>query len=230
MTSKKKIAPTEPTATSLLVGNPFGVSEGEHFAKLPPEARDARKLSLLILKKYLCEQTICIPGDNGGKDIEFKISSDLFYIEPPKKLPEPAKYPSIGVQPISTEYMEIGLGDNEKHATLDMYGKGTCLYGVADYNETFKLIVMCNSAPQRTAIKRMIEMACIPTEALAGIRFRMPDYFDETCTFTFQTAQHDDGFVVNGRYDLDITFLLYVDVVRLVYVNRLEPIIRTETT
>lgn len=221
--------PANVKASSLIVGNPFGEEQREDEARLLAEDRDGRTIALTWFKKYLCEQVISVSGDQGQKPMRITLDPANFFLEPPPSLPDGLKPIAVGIEPGEPEYKDVGMGETMLAETHNVYRPNTVVKRVADYHETFKMIFVCANAPQRRAVKKMIEHTCIPTEAIMGIRFKMPDYYDQTATFVFENAMLDDSLIMpNGRYDLDVSFLLYMDFVRLVYVNRFEPTIQVE--
>jgi hypothetical protein len=215
-----------PTAKSLLVGNPFGTVEPPR-PEIPFRSRTARKHSLRLLRQYISELTFWRPGGQGRPPISFKIERKNFHISPPQNF-APVVFPSTGILPGIGDYQATGLGTYYIPESADVYLPGTVLQLSADYNEKFSIELWCTEDAERDAIKAGMEDALNPSEDCAGIRFRMPDYYNQTCCFVFESSQDVDDYSGQNRYKALIGMSFYVDVVRLVNKETFEPILSVD--
>lgn len=167
----------------LIQGTPFG-------EVYPPRPRpkqaldDGRTAALRILKRYISELTFRRRGMKFGPPIPFKVRADNIHIEWPD-YEVINEYPSIVFKQINQgDYEAIGLTAYTQEETRDKFGYGTVVQQQSEYVEEFALEIHASLKPERRALVKGLEEALVPTEQMYGIRFRMPDYYDQTVRFT----------------------------------------------
>ncbi len=172
----------------MLQGSPFG----EVWPPKPNPsalAEDGRTVALDILAQYIAELTFFRPGglDRNGKRlpaIPFQVTREHIHVEWPDDV-ENLVFPSMAF--LSTgpaEYANIGMTPYVDESTRDIYGQGTVVAWQSEFTETFVIEIWATKKPERRAILSGLETSLVPTEIMYGIRFRMPDYFNQTVCFT----------------------------------------------
>jgi hypothetical protein len=212
----------------VLWGNQFG----EVFPKRddpPPATYDGRTAALKILKAYFRELTFYRPGgrDASGAQkapIPFQIPDRDIHIEWPDDeadlhLPSLA-FLSQGI----ADYDSIGLVSYVEENTVDHYAPGTVLIWMSEYVEKFSVEIWAETKAQRRSMLVGLEQALSPLEQMAGLRFHMPDYYEQLVCFELMTREvvDDDqaGFVRRkARMVIEMRF----NVVSLVNIQDLRP-------
>ncbi len=206
----------------VLWGTPFG--EVYPAREPPPQpVVDGRTVALRIFREYLTEIIYRRPDKpkldgSANPPIEFRITPENIHIEWPDREVN-LSFPAIALLAGSTpaNYDQIGLTGYVEEDTRDKFGKGTVVQWMSEYQENVVLEVWANTKPERRAILAGLEWALSPTEQMYGIRFTMPDYFNELVCFTFKDrAIVDDEDAVRGRRRARITIEMRFTVVALV--------------
>lgn len=219
---------------SLLFGTPFG-------AIFPPAQNpasgevDGRTHALRILRSYIAELTFRRSGDfdkatgKRGAPVEFRIPEGDVYVEWPDN-EDDLRFPSVALLATAPAiYASIGLTPRHEEETRDVYGPGTVLYWISEYTETISLEVWTSSRAERRAIKAGLEFALVPVEQMYGIRFRMPDYFDELVCFTLQGVEViDDETAARNRRRLRMSVEMRFNMVALANYAVLTPFVGLE--
>ncbi len=219
---------------ALLFGNPWGEVYPPKPAP-PPPVVDGRTVALRILKKYICELTFYRPG---GKDkngvacgpIPFKVLPENVHIEWPDDPVDLDTFPSIVFLNTGSpaDYDAIGLTSNLQEETRDVYAPGTVVQEQNEYKETFALEIWADSKPQRRSLYAGLESSLVPTEQMSGIRFRMPDYYDQLVCFELnQRMNIDDDFATKNRRKGQLIIEMRFNIVALVNYSSLEPQVRS---
>lgn len=217
------------TLRKLLFGNPFG----EVFPPKPnppPLSIDGRTAALRVLRQYVTELTFYRAGDKGSPPVPFKILPANFHIEWPDGAQDMVT-PSIVVResPNAT-YNAIGLASYVEEETADAYQKGTVLQWQSEYNENINLEIWASSKAERRAILAGLETAFVPTEQMYGIRFQMPEYFDELVCFSLNKRRIiDDAGSGRNRRLAQLEVEMRFTVVALVNYVPLQPTIVVNT-
>lgn len=204
----------------------------------PPQTVDGRTVALRILKKYIAELTFYRPGgkDQNGNPcdpIPFKILPENIHIEwPDNPVDLQTSFPSIVfLSQSAADYASIGLATNYDEESADRYAPGTMVQIQSEFTETFALEIWADSKPQRRSILAGLETSLTPFETMYGIRFRMPDYYDQLVCFSLGQRQLvDDDLGTKNRRRAQLLIEMRFNVVALVNVNRLEPSTSVETT
>lgn len=220
-------------ATSLIEGTPFGTV-------YPPRAKatlpvvDPRTAALRVLRRYVSELTFHRPGnydkirDVYGPPIAFHIAEDRFHIERPDNV-EDVVFPSIVVEGAEEKYESIGLGTDYDESTIDKFGRGTVLQTQYEQMEMLTLEMWCTKKPERRALIAGLQVSLIPTETMYGIRFKMPDYYDQTVVFTpWSNTRTDADEVVQGRRIARMKLEMRFNVVALVNYAPFRPYVLLE--
>lgn len=208
---------------SLLFGDPFG----EVFpARAPPppatQSVDGRTHALRVLRDYVCELVFYLPMEEGCPPKPFQLLPENFLIDPPGSSHE-WKFPSIAVQQVADgDYNAIGLTSYVEEETRDVYAPGTVVQWQDEYEEKFHLEVSGSQAPEVRSIIAGLETAISPTEQMSGLRFRMPDYFDQLVCFTLNRRNvGGDADSTRGRRVAKLELAMRFNIVALVNSNAL---------
>lgn len=215
-------------------GNPFGRVFPFREALIPPLV-DGRTAALRILKKYFQEITFYRHGgfDPNSKaalpPISWRLAERDIHIEWPDA-PEDVHFPAIAfLSTAPAQYESIGMTSYVDESSLDKFGPGTVLTWLSEYVETFQIELWCETKAQRRALLVGIERAMSPLEYMAGIRFRMPDYYDQLVCFSLNTRQLvDDELAVRNRRKAILEVEMRFNVVALYPVNQLQPDVRID--
>lgn len=213
----------------LLFGSPFG----EVF---PPRenpqnlAVDGRTVALRILREYITNLNFFLPGAKGSRQVKkFNILPENFHIEWPDH-EEDLRFPGIVVVPSRARYDVIGLVAYVEETTRDVYAPGTVLQWQGEYVETIQLEIQASTRPERRSILAGIETAINPTEQMSGLRFRMPDYYNELVCFTLNDRENlDDPFSAKNRRRAQLGIEMRFNIVALVNYSPLTPQVTTNT-
>jgi hypothetical protein len=214
------------TLRDLLVGTPFG----EVFPKKPAIIRptnDGRTVALEILKKYISLLTFRRAGAVGGPPIAFRIAKENIHIEWPDHEVND-EYPGVVMLQVEDGvYEAIGLTSHIDESTKDVYAPGTVILTQSEYTETFALEVHTSLKPERRAVIVGLEQALTPTEQMYGIRFRMPDYYDQHVCFTVMSRRlNDDPDSARHRRIATLNIEMRYNVVALIDAVTMRPIVK----
>jgi hypothetical protein len=217
-----------PEVGALLQGTPFG----EIFPpKQNPDflAIDGRTAAMRVLRKYISFLQFFRAGDKGQPPIPFQIPIDDIHIEWPDNEVD-MRFPSIVfLSQGRANYDAIGLGTNLLEQTADRFGAGTVLQVQSEYTENFAIEIWASKKPERRAILAGLEVALTPTEQMYGIRFTVPEYYDQVCRFTLMDREifdEPDGALNRRRARLYLE--MTINMVALVNYRRIEPMMKTE--
>lgn len=182
----------------LIFGTPFGetwpIKENP-----PPPTVDGRTHALRILKRYISELIFYRTGEwredlgKYGPAVKFQIPAKNIHVEWPDH-EEELVFPSIAfVQNKPATYEVIGLNGYVEEDTRDVYQTGTVLQWMSEWTEEIAIEIWASKKAERRAILSGLEIALSPTEQMYGIRFRMPDYFNELVCFSLQSREMADS-------------------------------------
>jgi hypothetical protein len=206
----------------LLFGNPFG----ETFPpkQNPPlQSVDGRTIALRILGRYISEITFYRPMRPGQAPEAFWVPEKNFYPDWPDNVQD-VVFPACAVIPARVDYDVIGLVSYVEESTRDRYAKGTVLQWMSEYTEKINLEFWTSTIPERRAIAAGFEAMMSPTEQMSGLRFRMPDYFDELVCFTLNSRTNiDDEMAGKRRRKIRFEIEMRFNVVALVNYVSFEP-------
>lgn len=190
---------------AVLFGNPFGEVYPPRDNPAPPVA-DGRTTALRILKKYFQELTFYRAGgkDAAGHElppIAFQFPERDIHVEWPDDA-ENIHLPAVAfLSEDRAEYDSIGLTSYVDEATRDVYGPGTIIIQMAEYQEKFVVEIWTATKAERRAILSGLEIAFFPLQQMAGIRFQMSDYFGQLVCFSLEDREmvEDDLAIRNRR-------------------------------
>ncbi len=216
---------------SLLVGTPWGETFPPRPAP-PPPARDGRTAALETLRLFLSELTFYRRGDKNATLIPFSVDIDRIFVEWPdheeqngKEMPRVAL---ISGGPV--DYQSVGLGSWIDERTIDQFGRNTAIQVQSQYVETIFVDMICATKQERRAMLNGIVTALNPTELMYGIRFKMPDYYNEVVTFAVEKATiNEDEDSTKGRRTARIELTMYFHQVALVNAEPLRPAVTVLT-
>lgn len=216
----------------VLWGDPFN----EVYPKReppPPPVYDGRTAAMRILKQYFSELTFFRPGGKNELGIEqppidFKIPKRDIHVEWPDDEAE-LHLPALALLANqAADYDSIGMTNYVQENTRDKYAPNTVLIWMSEYIEDFPVEVWAETKQQRRSILAGLEQALSPLQQMAGIRFRMPDYYDQLVVFeTLSREIFDDDQATFLRRRARIMLKVRFNVVALVNVQPLVP--STET-
>ena len=195
----------------------------------PGLAKDARTIALEMLKTYITNLTFYRPGATGGPSIPFAIEPKNFHIEWPD-YEDDLEMPSIVVLGAPVDYEAIGLTSYLEEASRDLYGKGTVLQWMSEYTEKITLELWCSKRHERRSMLAGIETAMCPTEQMYGLRFVMPDYYNELVCFSLMGRELiDDAESAKNRRKARVEIEMRFNIVALVNYAALAPTVHTVT-
>lgn len=213
-----------PALLKQLVGSPFGDFTGKD--EPIGLAVDGRTAALRIFRKYISELRFWRKGSQGGPNVAFKLTEPDFLIEWPDR-PTDLKLPCIIAVPGGgpAKYESLGIGTNfNDESTRDVYGHGTVLQRMTQYIELINLMVMTASRAERRSILQGLETQLSPTEFMAGLKLRMPEYFNRVACFTLSNrALLDTDEAPQGRRNGVMQIELRFETVALVNYTELQP-------
>lgn len=187
---------------------------------IDPRAVTGRKAALSMLRDYIAFLQFARPDKNGGI-IKFQIPKTSIFLEPPGK-PTDLTFPSIVFRAGACELEQIGNFYLEE--TRDVYAADTCLYKIGEYEEHFTIECWAEEPAQRMGIAATLETALSPVEELFGLRFALPDYYNEPVEFYLESVNYtDDPDAVRSRRWVDIGMEMRFEVVKLVDTVELDP-------
>lgn len=213
----------------VLQGDPFGEVFPKREPPVPP-IYDGRTAAMRILKLYFSELVFYRAGgkDEAGdqKDpIPFKIPFRDIHVEWPDD-EEDLHLPALAFLAQSPgDYDSIGLTNVVEEQTKDVYSPGTVLIWMSEYQEKFAIDIWAETKAQRRSIIAGLEQALSPLQQMAGIRFRMPDYYEQLACFALQTREIiDDELSTLVRRKARLIVDLRFNVVALVNVETMNPV------
>ncbi len=168
---------------SVLVGLPWGAVYPPKPAP-PPPAIDGRTAGLRILAQFISELVFYREDEPGKPPIAFQVPIERIHIEWPDSDDATRELPVIAlISGGQIDYQFLGLGASIDEDSRDVHGKNTVLQAQSDNVETLWIDVLCKSKQERRAIREGLTIALNPTELMQGIRFLMPDYYNQMVTF-----------------------------------------------
>jgi hypothetical protein len=213
---------------AILQGDPFGRTFPPKPAP-PPLPVDGRTVALRILQQYVCALVFYLPMGAGRPPRPFRMKPENFNIEWPDYVQD-AVFPSITVMSGLADYGVIGLTAYVEEATRDLYGKGTVLQWQAEYTEHIKLEIRASKRAERRAILAALETAFSPTEQMTGVRFKMPDYFNELVCFTlWNRILIDEPDAARNRRKAQVELEMRFNIVALVNYVPFQPTLASNT-
>lgn len=198
----------------LLQGTPWGTVGSPPKPNPPPPSADGRTACLRVLKRFIAELTFFREGDvdrttkQRGAPIAFQLPLDNIHIEwPDDETSLATAIPSIVFLSGGTaSYDTIGFTGYVDEATKDIYGKGTVVSWMSEYVESLAVDIWCATKQQRRSILAGLEAALSPTEQMYGLRFRVPDYFNQLVSFSADSREiFDEADNANNRRRARIT-------------------------
>jgi hypothetical protein len=211
----------------------FGTPWGETFPPSPPPrtlAKDGRTVALEILREYVCNLDFFRPMALNQPPQKFNIDPENFHLEWPDNVVDFVS-PSVVIIPGQpATYEVIGLTTYVEEETRDVYGPGTVLQWQSEHTELFELEVWTDSIVLRRSVIAGLENALTPTEQMFGLRFRMPDYFNELVCFTlFHKNLVDGPMSANRRRKVQFGIHMRFNIVALVNYRTLKPTVTVNT-
>jgi hypothetical protein len=217
----------------ILWGSPFG-SVYPPKDNPPPPPEDGRTIALRILRQYIAALTfyrlgeVDAQGKRGGA-VAFQIPERDIFIEWPDH-EEEMRFPSIVfLSGGPADYGVIGLTSYVEEDTRDVYAPGTVVQWMSEYTEKLVVEIWAEKRAMRRALLSGLESALSPTEQMYGIRFRMPDYFDQLVCFSVMGREvFDEQDGARGRRRARLTLDMRFHVVALVNYVSLTTTLKTE--
>jgi hypothetical protein len=224
-----------PEVRALLAQDPFGEDVFPRRENLLPLSKDGRTVALETLRMYLADLTFRRPGGRDKQSkatlppIEFKIPESRIYVEWPDDEVE-LELPAIALLgEAQADYDSIGLTNYVDESSYGKYSPGTVVTWMGEYVENFALEIWAETRQQRRAMLVGIEQALSPFQQMAGLRFRMPDYYDQLCCFALQSRQiMDDEDAAQVRRKAKMVIELRYNCVAAVNVEPMTPTVAIE--
>lgn len=211
------------TVRDLIRGTPWGAVGNPPRQNPPPGAVDGRTACLRVLRRFLAELTFRRPGDKdpatgrSGASIAFQIPPEDILIGWPDNV-EDLRFPSIVMlSGGEATYDALGFTPYIEESSEGIYGPGTVLHGLAEVQEILVLDVWASKKPELRALLAGLEVVFMPSQDMAVLRFRVPDYFDELVAFTLKGREwfEEPDAALNRRH-FRLTLDMRFNVVRLV--------------
>lgn len=182
----------------LLQGTPWGAVGFPPRPNPPPPAADGRTACLRILRRFISELTFFREGDvdratgKRGSPIPFQLPLRDIHIEWPDNETD-LVFPSIIFLSGGTAtYDTIGFVSYVEEATRDIYAPGTVIAWMGEYVENLIIEIWTAKKAERRAILAGLEAAMSPTEQMYGLRFRVPEYFNQLVSYSLDTREIAD--------------------------------------
>lgn len=202
--------------------------DGTLLARLPPLTMDARTHVLERFADYLHCIQFQVP--DGPEVTPYQIPRERILVEWPDDDQTVMKWPTLVFEPGRYELLPSGLTPRVNEASRDQHGQGTVLVTSYEYRELVTLAVWASTRAQRRTMLAGIEWALTPVEEIAGIRLRVPDYYDETVHFEAMEGQNIDvEDSMRRRRRSEMVFEMRFDLVNLVRMDDLEPSVEVAT-
>ena len=107
------------------------------------------------------------------------------------------------------------MTNNVDEGTENTFAPNTVVIWQGEYIENFVLEIWAKTKQERRSMLAGIEKYMSPLQQMAGIRFRMPDYYDQLCCFSLQSREIVDDeaaqfarrkarLVIELRYNLSL--------------------------
>ena len=217
----------------LLQGNPFGEVYPPR-PNPPPPIVDGRTVALRLLKRYFSELVFYRSGGtdpNGVQqpNIAFQVQDRDIHIEWPDS-PEDVHYPAIAfLSEDRADYDAIGLTSYVEEASRDVYQEGTILIWLSEYVENFVIEIWARTKAERRSLLAGIEQALNPLQQMYGIRFVMPDYFNQLVCFALNDREVvEDDLAIRNRRRARLRVEMRFNVVALVNAVDFQPMVTVE--
>lgn len=211
-------------AKDLIFGLPFGnvyPPRGLNVNLIPID--DPRTAALRVLALYISELTFYRPGVDGGPPVPFSIPLENIHIESPNNDEDVVLPAIVFTQDNDEDYQSIGFNSDLEEDSADVFAPNTVLQVQYDQVEEFGVEIWANNKPERRSIIAGLQTAMVPTEAMYGIRFRMPGYFNQMVTFVANSYRRPDDQAVRGRRIGTLRVEMTFNVVNLVHYVPLIP-------
>ena len=214
--------PLSERLSKLLQGYPWGRVFPPRPSP-PPLTVDGRTAALRILRDYISELTFLKENAPGMPPIKICLPKKNIRIEWPDYEVDLVT-PSIAVTPGTANYGFLGFGSHVDEASWNVFAPKTVLIAISEVTETITLEIWCSTIQERRAIISGMEAAFTPVESMYGIRFKMPDYYNEMVCFTLnQRALVEDEMSAQGRRRAHMMFEMRYNQVALVNVEQMYP-------
>lgn len=196
-----------------------------------PGPDDARTAALRSLQAYLC--AIDIQRMGGFNTLTEKREEPETYRIPQASMligwpdfEEKLSFPSVVMLSGGKTNNDYPLTPYIDEDSFDVYGKGTVLQVLYEYNEPIILEAWATKKPELRGIMRAFEAMCMPQGA-GAIYMKAQNYFDRTARFMFTASQlQENATSAIGRRVGQIFFDLSINVVRLVNATTLTPVVQ----
>lgn len=208
---------------------------GEPFDAIPPVpdqpirvTNDFRTAALSRLKQYLSEIIFYRSGginpttQGPNAPIPFQIPAEDILIGWPDNERELLMPSLVFIALEPGVYSIVGLGQQVIEESRNKYGYNTALQNMSNYVEKFAIEIWSSKKAEERCILAGIEYAMNPVQNNRGVRFRVPEYYDSTVEFTFETREiFDDENVVRNRRRSRVYITMEFRIVALIKVNEL---------
>lgn len=188
--SQQTIIQTDPTSliSNSTLGNVWPAMPAQ-----PLPDRDARDYALNALRKFFSYLVFQRTNAKNLPPISFQIPKDSIQIYQPDDIKN-APLPGIAFLPGRGVHDTYGLGPPEVvEATAGIAGPNTALVRSGVYNETITVEVWGSKIAERRAIVAGLKSAMRMSDRTSAIRLKVPDYFNQTATFSLSESQYVDG-------------------------------------
>lgn len=207
--------------SQLVVGTPY--------ASFPPRPEpnvvsvDVRTRGLRVLKRYISLLNFYRPGAKDpvtgeeGSPILFKIPKNDIHIGWPDGEVE-LRRPSLVFMTIQKPTIDPpGMGPQVLEETCDQFGFGTALQRVGYRTETLAIEIHASSKAEARSIVACLSYALNPTQENRGVRFLLPDYYEQVVEFWQETdRQNDEESAIRNRRSASVEITMSQNLVTLI--------------
>jgi hypothetical protein len=228
MTQQGPRGPIPQSVAPNLLGTPWG-AVFPPTSDIPFPAIDGRTAALHVLRDYITNLTFWRYAGPSTPPKPFQIDPRNVHIEWPDHETD-LVFPSIAVVHSRADYDVIGLVSYIEEETQDLYAPNTVLQWQAEYVETINLEIWVSKKSERRALLAGLETAFSPTEQASGLRFKMPEYYNELVVFTLMRREvMDEPDAARNRRRAQLEMEMRFNIVRLVNVVDAQPVIKVNT-
>lgn len=216
-----------PAVKKVLWNRPFG----KVYPQRPnpaPLAEDGRTVALKTLARYFADLTFYRAGGRDKRTgqrlppIPFQIPPSRLFVEWPDDEADQA-LPAIALlAQAPADFEAIGMTAYIDESSRDRHGPGTVAIWLSEYVEEVVIELWADTKAQRRGMLVGVEQAMSPFELMSGLRFLMPDYYDQLCCFELLTREVvDDEEAVRVRRKARFVARLRFNCVAVVNVEEL---------
>ncbi len=209
----------------MVVGSVFGTVQPTPQERPLPDF-DARSHALRRFADFLALCEFSRTGDEGGAPVRYRVPRANIFVEQPDDVSR-LRFPSLAFIGQRGKHEPYGLGPAALlDDTRDVYGKGTALLDLGEYQEAFTIEVWSSHPAERRSLIAGLTTVLRLDEASQSVTLTLPGYYDRTACFWLNESHYnDDPDIIRGRRRGAVFAELRVQEVALVDAVTLRPIV-----